>query len=113
MNILRKFAQCIDRMDDEELSLQEYINSNSVKSVTDKEVKSGVDRLIYNHAVNKTQVVKFCGTSMPTFNIIEKQLLAEGRVNEPFMQGQANMYNRFDLAVFMEEFKVPTYRQRY
>lgn len=113
MNILRKFDQCIDRMDDEELSLQEYINSNSVKSVTDKEVKSGVDRLIYNHAVNKTQVVKFCGTSMPTFNIIEKQLLAEGRVNEPFMQGQANMYNRFDLAVFMEEFKVPTYRQRY
>lgn len=113
MNILRKFDQCIDRMDDEELSLQEYINSNSVKSVTDKEVKSGVDRLIYNHAVNKTQVVKFCGTSMPTFNIIEKQLLAEGRVNEPFLQGQANMYNRFDLAVFMEEFKVPTYRQRY
>ncbi|EHJ9984925.1 ParA family protein [Vibrio parahaemolyticus] len=113
MNILDMFDQCIERMQDEDVSLQEYINSNSVKSVTDAEVKTGVDRLIYNHALNKTQVVKICSTSMPTFNLVEKRMLEEGRVNEPFIQGQSNMYNRFDLAAFMDEFSVPKYSDNY
>ncbi len=113
MTILNKFDECIERMKDEDISLQEYIDNNSVKSVTDTEVKSGVDRLIYNHALNKTQVVKICGTSMPTFNLVEKRLLENELVNEPFIQGQSNMYNRFDLAVFMNEFSVPKYSDNY
>lgn len=113
MSVLSKFDAVIERMEKEEIGLQEYINSNSVKRVTDKDVKSGVDRLIYNHAVNKTQIVKICKTSMPTFNSHEKQLQENGVINEPFLQGQANMYNRFDLAALMKYFEVPKYSDYY
>lgn len=113
MKVLDKFENCLERMAKEDISLEDYINSNSVKSVTDLELKTGVDRLIYNHALNKTQLVKVCETSAPTFNIIEKRLLKEGRISEPFTQGASSMYNRFDVQTFMEEFGVEKYSDSY
>ena len=113
MSIIKKFADCVARMDEDNVSLQEYINQNSVKSVTDVEVKTGVDRMLYNHSLNKSQIAAVCGTTPPTLNLIEKKLLSSNAVNEPFSQGASTNYNRFDVAVFMNEFKVPKYSDRY
>ena len=113
MYLLSKLDACIKRMDQEEITLKEYIEDNSVKSVTDIDVKAGVNRLIYNHAMNKTQIGKVCKVSAPTLNLYEKKLSEDGLINEPFIQGKSNMYSRFDIQAFMEAFEVPKYSHNF
>ena len=112
-DILNKISSCISRMDQEEISLKEFIEGNGVKAVTDVDLKTGVDRLIYNHAMNKTQLAKVCKMSIPTFNALEKKLLDEGAINESFVQGKSNMYNRFDAKTFMDRANIEKYSDFY
>lgn len=113
MEILDKVNSCISRMDQEEVTLKEYIDNSSVKNVTDIDVKTGVDRLIYNHSMNKTQIAKICRVSTPTFNLVEKKLIEEGAIGNCFTQGKSSMYNRFDIQCFMDRFEVEKYSENY
>ena len=113
MDLLKKLDSCIKRMDQEEISLKEYIENFSVKSITGVEEKTGVDRLIYNHAMNKTQIAKICGVSTPTFNLYEKKLQSEGLIGECFIQAKSKMYSRFDIQQFMNTFEVEKFSQNY
>jgi len=113
MELLSKLDDCIARMDEEEITLQQYIESNGVKEITNVDSKTGVDRLIYNHAMNKTQLALACKVSMPTLNSLEKKLQAEKKIGDFIMQGKSKMYNRFDAEVFMKEAGAPKYSDNY
>ncbi|MEZ9709730.1 ParA family protein [Vibrio breoganii] len=113
MSIIAKMEATIARIEKQDVTLENLVRESSVKNVTDTHIATGVDRLLYNHAVNKTEAAEICGTSMPTFNQVEAKLLEEGAINRPFKQGNATMYNLFDLKVFMDAFEVPKYRDKY
>ncbi len=52
MNLLEKIALVGQRMKSEQISLKESLMASSRVSVSDDSV-DGVDRLIYNHCLNK------------------------------------------------------------
>ncbi|WP_210498822.1 ParA family protein [Vibrio crassostreae] len=112
MNILRSMDECIEQIDKQEVSLRQYVEANSRKNVTDVEVKTGVERLIYNHSVKKGEAIDICETSTHTFTAVQNRLIEEGRINEPVEQGKSQLYNRFDLQEFMREFGVSCYRDK-
>lgn len=58
MNLIDKIALVGQRMKSEQISLKESLLVSSRVSVSDDSV-DGVDRLIYNHCLNKKKSVRF------------------------------------------------------
>ncbi len=58
MNLLEKIALVGQRMKSEQISLKESLMASSRVSVSDDSV-DGVDRLIYNHCLNKKNLSDF------------------------------------------------------
>ncbi|MDA4188295.1 ParA family protein, partial [Escherichia coli] len=73
MNLLEKIALVGQRMKSEQISLKESLMASSRVSVSDDSV-DGVDRLIYNHCLNKKNLSDFFGKSRVTFNKILSDL---------------------------------------
>lgn len=61
MNLLEKIALVGQRMKSEQISLKESLMASSRVSVSDDSV-DGVDRLIYNHCLNKKISLIFLGS---------------------------------------------------
>ncbi len=113
MSVINQMDASIERMQSEEIRLSDFINQNSVKAVTDTQLENGVDRLLYNHAINKTNLTTFCNVSSPTFNKRIKELSEAELIAEPFVQGKSHLYNRFDVQRIIESFHLPAYRDNY
>ncbi len=85
MNLLEKIALVGQRMKSEQISLKESLMASSRVSVSDDSV-DGVDRLIYNHCLNKKNLSDFFGKSRVTFNKILSDL--EEKCNDPAVPAQ-------------------------
>jgi hypothetical protein len=86
MNLIDKIALVGQRMKSEQISLKESLLVSSRVSVSDDSVE-GVDRLIYNHCLNKKSV-RFFGKSRVTFNKILADLEDRGLVGAPIFQNK-------------------------
>ena len=87
MNLLEKIALVGQRMKSEQISLKESLMASSRVSVSDDSV-DGVDRLIYNHCLNKKISLIFFGKSRVTFNKILSDLEEKELVGAPIYQNK-------------------------
>lgn len=96
----------------EQISLKESIAEVNTIKVTDEQV-DGLDRLIYNHCLNKTALADFFGKSRNTFSKIVTEMQAKKIIGEPIFQNKNHLYTRFDVQVIMEELGAHRYSDMY
>ena len=101
MNLIDKIALVGQRMKSEQISLKESLLVSSRVSVSDDSVE-GVDRLIYNHCLNKKNLSDFFGKSRVTFNKILADLEDRGLVGAPIFQNKNHLYTRWDVQKIMD-----------
>ncbi|BCL73962.1 chromosome partitioning protein ParA (plasmid) [Vibrio nigripulchritudo] len=116
-SIVDAFEGISSRMKEEKQTLQEYLSNLTIK-VTDEDVDSKVDRLLYNHCVTKTEIRDILqyhgkGVSRPTMNKILLDMEAKGEIEAPLIQSRSMLYNRYDLSVILEHFNIPKYEDDY
>ncbi|HAS1323018.1 TPA: ParA family protein [Enterobacter hormaechei] len=112
MNLLEKIALVGQRMKSEQISLKESLMASSRVSVSDDSV-DGVDRLIYNHCLNKKNLSDFFGKSRVTFNKILSDLEEKELVGAPIYQNKNHLYTRWDVQKIMDALGYPKYREHY
>ncbi|EGI2229683.1 ParA family protein, partial [Salmonella enterica subsp. enterica serovar Heidelberg] len=112
MNLLEKIALVGQRMKSEQISLKESLMASSRVSVSDDSV-DGVDRLIYNHCLNKKNLSDFFGKSRVTFNKILSDLEEKELVGAPIYQNKNHLYTRWDVQKIMDALGYPKYRDHY
>lgn len=112
MNLIEKIALVGQRMKSEQISLKESLMASSRVSVSDDSVE-GVDRLIYNHCLNKKNLSDFFGKSRVTFNKILSELEDKGLVGAPIYQNKNHLYTRWDVQKIMDALGYPRYRDIY
>lgn len=95
MNLLEKIALVGQRMKSEQISLKESLMASSRVSVSDDSV-DGVDRLIYNHCLNKKISLIFWEVTV-TFNKILSDLEEKELVGAPIYQNKNHLYTRWDV----------------
>ncbi|MDF3660614.1 ParA family protein, partial [Enterobacter hormaechei] len=106
MNLLEKIALVGQRMKSEQISLKESLMASSRVSVSDDSV-DGVDRLIYNHCLNKKYLSDFFGKSRVTFNKILSDLEEKELVGAPIYQNKNHLYTRWDVQKIMDALGYP------
>jgi cellulose biosynthesis protein BcsQ len=112
MNLIEKIALVGQRMKSEQISLKESLTMASRVNVSDDSV-DGVDRLIYNHCLNKKSLSDIFGMSRVTFNKVISDLEAKGVVNAPIFQNKNHLYTRWDVQNIMEALDFPRYSDVY
>ena len=112
MSILDQILIIGQRMKAEQISLKESIAEVNTIKVTDEQV-DGLDRLIYNHCLNKTTLADFFGKSRNTFSKIVTEMQAKKIIGEPIFQNKNHLYTRFDIQVIMEELGAHRYSDMY
>nr|WP_318479651.1 ParA family protein [Photobacterium leiognathi] len=101
------------RMEQEQSDLKAVIKDRMQIRVTDTAIKDSVDRLIYNHCLKKKELQELFGLSRVTFNSRIEEATKEGIIRQPIIQGRTHLYNRFDVASFMDYMKHPKYSDRF
>ncbi|QZY66497.1 ParA family protein (plasmid) [Providencia rettgeri] len=112
MSILDQILIIGQRMKAEQISLKEYIAEVNTIKVTDEQV-DGLDRLIYNHCLNKTALADFFGKSRNTFSKIVTEMQAKKIIGEPIFQNKNHLYTRFDIQLIIEELGAHRYSDMY
>ncbi|HHE6471525.1 TPA: ParA family protein [Providencia rettgeri] len=112
MSILDQILIIGQRMKAEQISLKESIAEVNTIKVTDEQV-DGLDRLIYNHCLNKTALADFFGKSRNTFSKIVTEMQVKKIIGEPIFQNKNHLYTRFDVQVIMEELGAHRYSDMY
>ncbi|BAN99922.1 ParA protein (plasmid) [Plautia stali symbiont] len=112
MNLIDKIALIGQRMKSEQISLKESLMTSSRVSVSDDSLE-GVDRLIYNHCLNKKNLSDFFDKSRVTFNKILSELENNGLVGAPIYQNKNHLYTRWDVQKIMDALGYPRYRDHY
>ncbi|ENN8378881.1 ParA family protein [Providencia rettgeri] len=112
MSILDQILIIGQRMKAEQISLKESIAEVNTIKVTDEQV-DGLDRLIYNHCLNKTALADFFGKSRNTFSKIVTEMQAKKIIGEPIFQNKNHLYTRFDVQMIMEELGAHRYSDMY
>lgn len=97
-------------MNQEQSNLEEALKSQLRINVTDADLQDGVDRLIYNHSLNKTQVIKQLRTTKPTFAKKLAEVEELGLIGEHTSQGKSHLYTNEQVHILMEHFGVPKYQ---
>lgn len=111
--ILKSIQQTAENMNKEQLSLEEALKAKLRVDVTDKDLVEGVDRLIYNHSLNKAEIIKQLRTTKPTFKkkLIEAENL--GLIGEHTSQGKSHLYSNEQVHTLMEHFGAPKYQDNH
>lgn len=112
MSILDDILMIGQRMKSEQLSLKDSISESSRVNVSDEQVE-GLDRLIYNHCMNKSALADFFGKSRNTFSKILSEMEKKKLISEPIFQNKNHLYTRFDVQTIMAELKIPRYNEMY
>lgn len=112
MSILEDIQSIGQRMKSEQVSLKDAIIESSKVIVSDEQV-DGLDRLIYNHCLNKTTLADFFGKSRNTFSKIINELQDKNVIGEPIFQNKNHLFTRWDVLKIMEEMNTPSYREFY
>ncbi|MGR5178891.1 ParA family protein [Vibrio mediterranei] len=111
--ILDSIEQTAFNMNQEQSNLEEALRSQLRVNVTDADLVDGVDRLIYNHSMNKTNVIKLLRTTKPTFKKKLQEAEALGLVGEHTSQGVQHLYTNEQVHILMEHFGAPTYKEHH
>lgn len=112
MSILEDIRAIGVRMKSEQASLKDTIIESSRVNVSDEQV-DGLDRLIYNHCLNKKTLTDFFGKSRNTFSKILSELQDQNVIGEPIFQNKNHLYTRWDVQKIMEAMKSPKYSDMY
>ena len=112
MSILDDIIVIGKRMKAEQISLKEFIAESNRIKVTDKQL-DGLDRLIYNHCMNKTALADFFGKSRNTFSKILAEMQEKKLIGEPIFQNKNHLYTRFDVQIIMNELGALRYSDMY
>lgn len=111
--ILESIRQTAVNMNQEQSNLEEALKSQLRVNVTDEDLVDGVDRLVYNHSLNKTQVIKQLRTTKPTFAKKLAEAVELGLIGEHTSQGKSHLYTNEQVHVLMEHFGVPKYHDHH
>ncbi|HHB8325583.1 TPA: ParA family protein [Klebsiella pneumoniae] len=112
MSILDDIRTIGLKMKNEQASLKEIILESSRVDVSDEQV-DGLDRLIYNHCLNKKTLSDFFGKSRNTFSRILAELHEKKVIGEPIFQNKSHLYTRWDVQKIMEAMGTIQYREMY
>ncbi|MDI2113825.1 ParA family protein [Commensalibacter nepenthis] len=112
MNILDDISAIGQRMKQEQLSLKDSVIETTQMHVSDEQI-DGLDRLIYNHCMNKKALADFFGKSRNTFSKILTELENKEIIEKPILQNKNHLYTRFDIQSIMNELKQPCYKDTY
>ncbi|ELA9367452.1 ParA family protein [Vibrio parahaemolyticus] len=111
--ILESIRQTSVNMNKEQSTLEEALKSQLRVNVTDEDLVEGVDRLIYNHSINKTQVIRLLGTTKPTFAKKLAEAEGLGLIGEHTSQGVQHLYTNEQVHALMDYFGVPKYQDHH
>jgi len=109
MTIIDTIGSIAENMQKEQTSLEEALKQQLRISVSDQDMVDGVDRLIYNHCKNKTELRDLIGGSKPTFNKKMKDVMDEGLISEPIYQNRSHLYTNEQVHVLLDYFDFPKY----
>lgn len=85
-----------------------------LKKVSDTDLVNGVDRLIYNHCKNKTELAKeVFKCSRNTLQVKLDEAQSNGFEAEYIEQNQKHLYTRHSIQKLMDMFNLPSYRDSY
>lgn len=100
-------------MQKEQLSLEEAITRDHSIQVSDVDLVDGVDRLIYNHCLNKTELRELLGGSKVTFNKKIALAIDGGIISEPIFQNRQHLFTNQQVHMLMEHWGVEKYRDNH
>lgn len=108
MSIIDDLRSVGSRMVKEQSSLKELLIKDRVMNVTDDSV-NGVDRLIYNHCLNKSDLAVNLGIARNTLVKYLSELEEKNEIAEPIVQGKNHLYSRHAVQQIMEKIGAPKY----
>jgi chromosome partitioning protein len=111
--VLQSIRQTAINMNQEQSHLEEALKTQLRINVTDEDLVDGVDRLIYNHSLNKTEVIKQLRTTKPTFKKKLTEAEELGLIGEHTSQGKAHLYTNDQVHILMEHFGVPKFHEHH
>ena len=112
MTEVERLKQIAVNMQKEQLSRKELIVQQTSVSVSDAEI-DGMDRLVYNHCLNKKAFREFTRLSPITFQNRIKQAIEDGVIPEPIYQNKQHLFTRSHIHILLEHWGMPTYRDNY
>lgn len=112
MTEVERLKQIAVNMQKEQLSRKELIVQQTSVSVSDAEI-DGMDRLVYNHCLNKKAFREFTRLSPITFQNRIKQAIEDGVIPEPIYQNKQHLFTRSHIHALLKHWGMPTYRDNY
>ena len=112
MNEVDKLDQIAQNMKKEQLNHRELIAQRTSVNVSDEEV-DGMDRLIYNHCLNKKAFRELTRLSPITFQNKIQKAIDEQVIPEPIYQNKQHLFTRTHIQTLMEHWNMPKYRDVY
>ncbi|RWX52843.1 ParA family protein [Photobacterium chitinilyticum] len=112
MTEVERLKQIASNMQQEQLSRKELIAQQTSVSVSDDEV-DGMDRLVYNHCLNKKAFREFTRLAPVTFQNRVQQAIDDGVIPEPIYQNKQHLYTRTHIHTLLDHWEMPTYRDNY
>ncbi|PMH44884.1 chromosome partitioning protein ParA [Vibrio sp. 10N.286.49.B3] len=100
------------KMQEEQSNLREALKERSLMRVSDIEVE-GMDRRIYNHCLNKTELRHIVGGSRPTFNKLIDRAVSEGVIAEPILQNRSHLFTRQHCNDLIDFFGLSRYSDKF
>ncbi|EIO4563329.1 ParA family protein [Vibrio parahaemolyticus] len=112
MNEVDKLNHIVQNMKKEQLNHKELIAQRTSVHVSDEEV-DGMDRLIYNHCLNKKSFRELTRLSPITFQNRVQKAIDEQVIPEPIYQNKQHLFTRSHIQTLMEHWNISKYRDTY
>lgn len=112
MSEVKKLLAIGKRMKKEQLSKKQLLLSDLKVNVEDSEVES-LPRLIYNHTLTKTSLIKESPHGASVFAQKLEQALKDGVITEPVYHYNRHLFTRHDIAALWEHWGIEKYRDNY
>ncbi|MFC1502797.1 ParA family protein [Pseudomonadota bacterium] len=112
MTEVERLKQIASNMQQEQLSRKELIAQQTSVSVSDDEI-DGMERLVYNHCLNKKAFREFTRLAPVTFQNRVQQAIDDGVIPEPIYQNKQHLFTRAHIHTLLEHWEMPTYRDNY
>ncbi|WP_221073220.1 ParA family protein [Vibrio alfacsensis] len=109
MNVIESIGTIANNMKKEQTTLEEAIKQRLRVNVSDVDMVDGVDRLIYNHCKNKSDVRELIGGSKPTFNKKINEVIDSGLISEPIYQNRSHLFTHEQVMILLDHFGFEKY----
>ncbi|MCL9783340.1 ParA family protein [Vibrio sp. S4M6] len=112
MNEVERLKQIALNMQQEQLSRKEIIEKQTSVDVSDDQV-DGIDRLIYNHCLNKKTLREHTRLAPATFQKRIQAALDNNVITEPIYQNKQHLFTRHDILSLIEHWGFESYKDKY